>query len=378
LAVESDDLSVFRFIAEELKDSDTGPARAKFLAEAALVARTAASDSLPHGRVDAAVAAIERALRGYRHMALGDNSLRASDLLFPYAALHGRIPPIAFYETRLDEFVRRRTALADRPGYRTCEDEFIAYMAGRGKLPAFCEEHWPRFVRRAHDFSVEHCYWFTHRYLYASDMGSVSVDIDWVAPAMLLIVAKAARWGDPDLFYEAAFCVLCAKPLPEWVAAIDTWSEALLPNLLARASDNMSDVYHELFLYSLFKMRRDRVDLPPARNGCGSARALTDFVDALMSKSPDKIGACYFSARPICRHPLLAEICIEKLAWLKDTAQNGTLFENEIRRSEAEPAPELLEEYADRVDAALDVIRRSLLEPEPPPARRCTAAAVAG
>jgi hypothetical protein len=350
-------LSVFRLIAEELNGGEGGPARAKFLAEAALVSRAAgAIGAFSHSRIEQAVAAIERELRSFRHMALADNSLRAADLLYPYAALSGRIEPIPFYEIRLDAFARRTSGFADRPGYKCCEDKFILYMAGRGRLPAFCDADWPRFARRVHDFNAEHCYWFTHRYLYATDMGEADIGIDWVAPAMLLIVAKAAQWGDPDLFFEAAFCVLSTHPEPQWVFAVDALSETLLPNLLAKASDNMRDVYHELFLYSLFRMRRESLGLSPAASDDGSVQALTGLVDALLSKSPDKIAAGFFAAQPLCRHPFVAEICLEKLEWLKDVALTGSLFDNEALRSEAEPAPDLYAEYLKKVDGAAAAI----------------------
>jgi hypothetical protein len=351
--------AVYPLIAEELGKAGTGAGRAKFLAEAALVVRTAASiDRVPDAGLEAALTAIERELHSFRHMALGDNSLRKADLVYPYAALSGLIRPSPFYECRLDDFARTGNRDPDRPAYRACEDQFILYMAGRAKLPALCDGHWAGFVSRVYDFNVEHCYWFTHRYLFASDMGAVETGLDWVAPAMLLVAAKAVRWDNVDLFFEAAFCALSSGALPEWVAAIDAWSERLLPRLLEQASGASRDVYHELFLYRLFRMRRDSLSVPPGPADHESAQAVVGLLDALASKSPQRIAETYLAARPVCRHRLFAEACLAKLDWLEGLARAGTLFDNEAMRSAARPAPDLYDNYLEMLGEAVEAIRR--------------------
>jgi hypothetical protein len=353
-----DNVPFFRLVTVGLNGDTATVPRAKFVGEAALIARAVGLIAHePDHRLDAVVAALEDELNSSSHMSLADNSLRAADMLYPYAALHGRIRPIPYYETWLDEFVRRRPAFPDRPDYRTCEDEYILYMAGRGKLPVFRNEAWSGSQRQVHDFNTEQCYCLTHRYIYATDMGQSDVGIGWVVPALLIVVGKATLWGNFDLFYEAAFCLLSADPSRQTILLVDSLSEAFLPELQRmQAQLGWDDVYHELLVYSLFRLRRDRIGGSETRDRGGLGGILTEFVNALGSKSPERIVRAHHDLGAVSPHSFFGEVCLEKLTWLKDMARLGVLFENEIMRSGMEAAPDLYGKYEDLVDGAIERI----------------------
>jgi len=372
LARPPDNLPFFRLVAAGLSDDAATVPRAKFVGEAGLIARAAgliAPD--PDPRLDAVVAALEQEFNSARHMSLADNALRPVDMLYPYAALHGRIRPIPYYETWLDEFVRRRPAFPDRPNYRICEDDFIIYMAGRGKLPTFSGDIWAGSQRKVYDFNTEQCYCLTHRYIYATDLGESDIAVGWVVPALLVIVGKAALWRNFDLFYEAAFCLISADSSRETVLLVDSLSEVFRPELLRmQAQETVDDVYHELFVYSLFRLRRDRIGASETPDEGRAGEILTEFVAALGSKSPDRIVRANRALCAVFPHLFFDEVCLEKLTWLKDMAGIGVLFENEIMRSAADPAPGLYAEYGQRVDAAMEAIAeigRSSSAPAPLP-----------
>jgi hypothetical protein len=351
----------FRLAADGLKNGIAAVAPAKFVGEAALIARAAgliAPDADP--RLDDVVAMLEQELNGARHMALADNALRPIDMLYPYAALHGRIQPIPYYETWLDTFVRRRPAIPDRPDYRVCEDDYVIYMAGRGDPPTLGGDNWAGSHRKVYDFNTEQCYCLTHRYIYATDLGEHGISVSWVAAALLIIVGKACLWKNFDLFHEAAFCLLSADRNPGTVHLIDSLSEDFQSEAQEmEARQTIDEVYHELFVYSLFKLRRDRIAIPKSRGDGRAGQFLKEFVASLGSKSPDRIVCAHDALRAKFQDPFLHEACLDKLSWLKETANLGVLFENEIMRSGAEPAPGFYAEYGRRVDAAIAAIAQS-------------------
>ncbi|TJW39836.1 MAG: hypothetical protein E5W83_30020, partial [Mesorhizobium sp.] len=235
-------------------------ARDKFLGESAIIARALhLLGSRPDSRLDAVVALLEKQLNSSPQISLADNSLRIRELLYPYAALSDYIERIQFYEIWLDEFARVGQLIPDRPKFLHCEEEFILYMAGRGKLPALVSESFLSFYRRAYDFNVEQCYMLTHRYMYSTDFGQHDPTASWIAPALLIIVGKSALWGNFDLFFESAFCALSTNLVPHEIRLIDSLSKMFMPQLMSMLKqDDVQNVYHELFVYSLFKVRRDR------------------------------------------------------------------------------------------------------------------------
>jgi hypothetical protein len=352
------DLPFFRLVEDGLGLDAAGAARAKFIGEAALVGRAVGLiGTTSDARLDAVMTAVESELNGPRQMSLADNSLRMADLLYPYAAVRDRIPLIPFYEVWLDAFERRRPPIPDRPDYRVCEDQFILYMARRGKLPAFYAGSLSSFYKRVYDFTVEQCYWLTHRYIYSTDLGEFDAGIGWIAPALLIIVGKAALWDNMDLFYEAAFCALSTNLNRECILAIDGMAEGFRPRVVElQKANHVYEVYHELFVYSLFRLRRDRLDAPGTGEGDRQAAILTEFVGSLASKSSDRIVRAYRDMRTLSDHGFLAEVCLEKLNWLKEVAQARALFENEIRVSGGEAAPGLYEEYVGRVNLDLETL----------------------
>jgi hypothetical protein len=355
----SDDLPFFRLVRDGLNGGVTGAAaRDKFLCESAIIARALhLLGSRQDSRLDAVVALLEKQLNSSHQISLADNSLRIAELLYPYAALSNYIERIQFYEIWLDEFARVRQLIPDRPKFLDCEDKFILYMAGRSKLPTLVSDSWPSFYKRAYDFNVEQCYVLTHRYIYSTDFGQHAPAASWIAPALLIIVAKSALWGNFDLFFESAFCALSTNLDPHEILLIDSLSKMFMPQLMSMLKqDDVQNVYHELFVYSLFKMQRDRVVLSTTSNA-SRGKILTNFVASLGSKAPDKIAQGLHAIQSVCPRAFYNEVCIEKLSWLAATAGMKTLFENEIRSSGRELEPGVYDEYRRLVNVELGKLR---------------------
>jgi hypothetical protein len=361
-----DNLPFFRLVTDGLNSGAAGALEFKFLGEGALVARAVRLiGSTPDSRLDAVVAALEREVKSSRHMSLADNSLRTADMLYPYAALSGCIQPIQFYEIWLDEFARGRQQIPDRPNYRDCEDDFIIYMAGRGSLPALANDSWFSFYKRVYDFNVEQCYWLTHRYIYSTDLGEFDAGVSWVAPALLIIIGKSARWGNFDLFCEAAFCALSTNLRRDDVLLIDSIFETFLPQLLRiQKQADIHEVYHELFVFSLFKLRRDKLGSSETGGDPSRGKILTNFVDCLSSKSSERIVRSLHQILSVSPHTFFVELCLEKLTWLAATAGIKTLFENEIRNSGMGIEPGVYDQYLARVNLDLEKLRGSPLQKE--------------
>ncbi|MCA1371581.1 hypothetical protein I6F15_30340 [Bradyrhizobium sp. BRP14] len=356
----SDDLPFFRLVRDGLNGGVTGAAaRDKFFSESAIIARALhLLGSRQDSRLDAVVALLEKQLNSSHHISLADNSLRISELLYPYAALSNYVKRIQFYEIWLDEFARARQLIADRPKFLDCEDKFILYLAGRGKLPSLVSDSWLSFYNKVYDFSVEQCYVLTHRYIYSTDFGQHDPAASWIAPALLIIVGKSALWGNFDLFFESAFCALSTSLDPHEVLLIDSLSKMFMPQLMSMLKqDDVQEVYHELFVYSLFKMQRDRVVPSGTTSDPNRGRILTNFVASLGSKSPDKIVHCLHAIQSVCPRVFYNEVCIEKLTWLTAMAGTKTLFENEIRISGRELQPGVYDEYRRLVNVELEKLR---------------------
>jgi len=363
----SDDSPFFRLVLDGLNGAVTGAAaRDKFLCESAIMARAAHVLGSKHdSRLDAVIALLEKQLNSSHQISLADNSLRIAELLYPYAALSNYIGRIQFYEIWLDEFARMRQFIPDRPKFLDCEDQFILYMAGRSKLPALVRDSWHSFYKRAYDFNVEQCYVLTHRYMYSTDFGQHALAASWIAPALLIIAGKSALWGNFDLFFESAFCALSANLDPHEVLLIDSLSRMFMPQLKSMLKqDDVQNVYHELFVYTLFKMQRDRVFLSGTTSNASRGKLLTNFVASLASKSPDKIVQCLRAIQSVCPRAFYNEVCIEKLSWLSATAGMKTLFENEIRSAGRELEPGVYDEYRRLVNVEFEKLR-SLPAPEP-------------
>ena len=187
-------------------------ARDKFLCEFSIIARALhLLGSMQDSRLDAVVALLEKQLNSSHQISLADNSLRVAEALYPYAALSNYITRIEFYEIWLDEFARARHLIPDRPKFLDCEDKFILYMAGRSDyLPnLYTLIFWLTFYKKVYDFNIEQCYVLTHRYIYSTDFGQHAPAANWIAPALLIVVAKSALWKNFDLFFEV--CVLCPR-----------------------------------------------------------------------------------------------------------------------------------------------------------------------
>ncbi|UWU94300.1 DUF6895 family protein [Bradyrhizobium sp. CB1015] len=363
----SDDSPFFRLVLDGLNGAVTGAAaRDKFLCESAIMARAAhVLGSKQDSRLDAVIALLEKQLNSSHQISLADNSLRIAELLYPYAALSNYIGRIQFYEIWLDEFARVRQFIPDRPKFLDCEDQFILYMAGRSKLPALVSDSWHSFYKRAYDFNVEQCYVLTHRYMYSTDFGQHALAVSWIAPALLIIAGKSALWGNFDLFFESAFCALSANLDPHEVLLIDSLSRMFMPQLKSMLKqDDVQSVYHELFVYSLFKMQRDRVFLSGTTSNASRGKLLTNFVASLASKSPDKIVQGLRAIQSVCPRTFYNEVCIEKLSWLSATAGMKTLFEKEIRSAGRELEPGVYDEYRRLVNVEFEKLR-SLPAPEP-------------
>lgn len=341
-----------------LNGSLTDVARAKFLGEAALIARALhLIGSSRESDLRALVSVLERELNSWHQISLADNSLRVADLLYPYAALRDYITAIPFYETWLDEFAARRQLVPDRPSYRDCEDQFIAYMAGRGNLPELQDDSLRALYRRMHDFNVEQCYCLTHRYMYATDLGQRELQNDWIGPALLIIIGKSALWKNFDLFFEAAFCALSTNPSRDEVLLIDNLSKLFLPQFKELTQGDIYECYHELFVYALFKLRRDRIRVSSELPDAGSGRVLTNFVESLGSKILHNVVRSLSEIQSIRPHAFYNELCMEKLAWLAATARSQTLFETEIRKSGRGLEPGAYDEYHRQVIEELEKLR---------------------
>jgi hypothetical protein len=362
-----DELPFFRLVRDGLNGGVTdAAARDKFFGESAIVARMLhVLVSRQDSRLDAVVALLEKHLNSSHHISLADNSLRIAELLYPYAALSHYIERIQFYEIWLDEFARVRQLIPDRPEFLDCEDKYILYLTGRGRLPALVSDSRLHFYRRIYDFNVEQCYILTHRYIYSTDFGQHNSAASWIAPALLIVVGKSALWGNFDLFFESAFCALSTNLDPHEILLIDSLSKMFKPQLMSMLKqDDVQKVYHELFVYSLFKIQRDRVVLSGTTRDPIRGEILTDFIASLGSKSPDKIVHCLHAIQSICPRPFYNEVCIDKLSWLEATAGIKTLFENEIMSSGRELQPNVYDEYRELVNAKLEQLR-SLLTPDP-------------
>ncbi|MEY9560442.1 DUF6895 family protein [Sinorhizobium fredii] len=356
----SDDLPFFRLVRDGLNGGVTGAAaRDKFFSESAIIARALhLLGSRQDSRLDAVVALLEKQLNSSHHISIADNSLRIAQLLYPYAALSDYITRIQFYEIWLDEFARVRRLIPDRPKFLDCEDKFILYLAGRGKLPSLVSDSWLPFYNKVYDFSVEQCYVLTHRYIYSTDFGQHDPAASWIAPALLIIVGKSALWGNFDLFFESAFCALSTNLDPHEILLIDSLSKMFMPQLMSMLKqDDVQEVYHELFVYSLFKMQRDRVVPSGTTSDPIRGEILTDFVASLGSKSPDKIVHCLHAIQSVFPRAFYNEMCIEKLSWLAATAGIKTLFENEIMTSGRELQPGVYDEYLGLVNVGLEQLR---------------------
>jgi hypothetical protein len=309
-------------------------------------------------RLDAVVALLKKQLNSSHQISLADNSLRIAELLYPYAALSNLIERIQFYETWLDEFARVRQVIPDRPKFLDCEDQYILYMAGRSKLPTLVDDSCPSFYTRVYDFNVEQCYVLTHRYMYSTDFGQHAPAATWIAPALLIIVGKSALWGNFDLFFESAFCALSANLYPHEILLIDNLSKMFMPQLMSMLKqDGVQNVYHELFVYNLFKMQRDRVVPSGSTSSTSPETTLTNFVASLGSKSPDKIVHCLREIQCVCPRAFYNQVCIEKLNWLVATAKIKILFENEIRSAGRELEPGVYDAYRRVVNVELEKLR---------------------
>ncbi|MBO4226451.1 DUF6895 family protein [Bradyrhizobium neotropicale] len=356
----SNDTPFFRLVVDGLNGAVTGAAaRDKFFCESAIMARALhLLGSKQDSRLDAVVALLEKQLNSSHQISLADNSLRIAELLYPYAALSNFIARIQFYEIWLDEFARVRQFNPDRPKFLDCEDQYILYMAGRSKLPTLVSDPCPSFYKRTYDFNVEQCYVLTHRYMYSTDFGQHAPAASWIAPALLIIVGKSALWGNFDLFFESAFCALSANLDPHEILLIDNLSKMFMPQLTSLLKqDDVQNVYHELFVYSLFKMQRDRVVLSGTTSNTSRGTTLTNFVASLASKSPDKIVQCLRAMQYVCPRAFYNEVCIEKLNWLAVTAGIRTLFENEIRSAGRELEPGVYDDYRRVVNVELEKLR---------------------
>jgi hypothetical protein len=356
----SEDLPFFRLVQDGLNGGVTGAAaRDKFLCESAVIARAQHLLGSKHdSALDAVVALLEKHLNSSHQISLADNSLRIAELLYPYAALSNYIERVQFYEIWLDEFARVRQPIPDRPKFLDCEDKFILYMAGRGELPALLSDSWPSFYKKAYDFSIEQCYVLTHRYLYSTDFGRYAPAASWIAPALLIVLGKSALWANFDLFFEAAFCALSTNLDPEEILLIDNLSEMFRPQLMSMLKqDDIQSVYHELFVYRLFKLRRDRFPRSSATSNGHLGKILTNFVASLGSKSPDKIVQCLQVIQSVCPRDFYKEACIEKLSWLAATAGLRTLFENEVRISGTQLGPGVYDEYRRLVNVEAEKLR---------------------
>jgi hypothetical protein len=356
----SDDLPFFQLVRDGLNAGVTGAAaRDKFISESAIVARALHLLGSRHdSRLDAVVALLEKQLNSSDQISLADNSLRITELLYPYAALSNYIQRIQFYEIWLDEFARMRRLIPDRPKFLDCEDEFILYMSGRGKLPALASDSWLPFYKRVYDFNVEQCYVLTHRYIYSTDFGRHDPSASWIAPTLLIIVGKSALWRNFDLFFESAFCALSTNLHSHEILLIDSLSKMFTPQLMSMIKQgDVQEVYHELFVYSLFKMQRDSVSLPETATVSEQGEVLTNFVASLCSKSPDKIVNCLHAIQSVCPRAFYNEVCIEKLSWLAATARSNTLFEKEIRSAGRKLQPSVYDEYRGIVNIELEKLR---------------------
>lgn len=315
-------------------------------------------NSKQDSRLDAVVALLDKQLNSSHQISLADNSLRIAELLYPYAALRNYIKRIQFYEVWLDEFARVRQFIPDRPKFLDCEDQFILYMAGRSTLPALVSDSSSSFYKRAYDFNVEQCYVLTHRYMYSTDFGQHASSASWIAPTLLIIVGKSALWANFDLFFESAFCALSANLEPHEILLIDCLSKMFVPKLMNMLKqDDVQSTYHELFVYSLFKIQRDKVVLSETTSNASQGKILTDFVASLASKSPNKIVQCLRAMQYVRPRAFYNEVCIEKLSWLAATAEINTLFENEIRSAGRELEPGVYDEYRRLVNVELEKLR---------------------
>lgn len=334
-------------------------ARDKFLCESAIIAR-ALHLLGPRGdaRLDDVVALLEKQLNSPHQISLADNSLRISELLYPYAALSKYIDRTQFYEIWLDEFARVRQHVPDRPEFLDCEDAFILYMSGRGKLPTLVNDNSLSFYNKIYDFKVEQCYVLTHRYMYSTDFGEHAPAATWIAPALLMIAGKSALWGNFDLFFESAFCALSTNLDAYEISLIDGLSEMFLPQLASMLkADDIQAVYHELFVFSLFRMQREKLIHSGTAADSGRGKVLTDFVASLSSKSPANIVNCLDAIQSVCPRAFYNEVCIEKLAWLVAAAKTEILFENEIRTSGMELEPGVYTEYRRLANVKLERLR---------------------
>jgi hypothetical protein len=316
-------LPFFRLVRDGLNGGIAGAAaRDKFLCESAIVARALhLLGSKQDSRLDAVVQLLDKQLNSSDQISLAENSLRISELLYPYAALCNYIERIQFYEIWLDEFARMKQRIPDRPQFLDCEDKFILYMAGRGKLPALVSESCVSFYNKAYDFNVEQCYALTHRFMYSTDFGQHVPEASWIAPALLIIVGKSALWANFDLFFESAFCALSTNPHPDEFLLIDGLSQVFVPELTSLLKrDDVHNVYHELFVYSLFRMQRDRLVVSGSSKTSVGGNLLRNFVAALGSKSPDNIVQCLHAIQSVCPRAFYNEVSIEKLSWLAATA----------------------------------------------------------
>ena len=257
----SDDLPFFRLVRDGLNGGMTGAAaRDKFLCKSAVIARALHHLGLSQdSRLDAVLALLEKQLNSSHQISLADNSLRVAEALYPYAALSNYITRIEFYEIWLDEFARARHLIPDRPKFLDCEDKFILYMAGRSDLPNLTCNFWLTFYKKVYDFNIEQCYVLTHRYIYSTDFGQHAPAANWIAPALLIVVAKSALWKNFDLFFKSAFCALATNLHSDEILLIDSLSQMFMAQLMSMLKQSdVQNVYHELFVYSLYKVQINR------------------------------------------------------------------------------------------------------------------------